>query len=253
MLRVDDLVVHYGRLEALHGVTLAVNDGEFVAVLGRNGAGKTTLVNAIAGLLRPSRGKIWHEGEQIGGSRPAVVVRHGIAVVPEGRQLFGKLSVEDNLRLGAFGSTVTGLPGMLRALLPRQADVERRKDEVLDLLPELQELLSRPAGVLSGGQQQMVAVGRALMAKPRILLVDELSLGLAPRVVERLLEHLTRLHRNGLSIVLIEQNIVLALRVSESAYVLESGVIRFGGPSEDLARDGRVLSAYLGVEEEVAQ
>jgi branched-chain amino acid transport system ATP-binding protein len=252
MLQVDDLVVRYGGLEALHGVSLRVADGDFVAVLGRNGAGKTTLVGAVSGLLPVAGGRIIHDGQRIDGARPLRVVRRGIAVVPEGRQLFGRLSVRDNLRLGAYGETSRGLRGFASTLLPRQRRVEDHVTRVLDLLPELAALLDRRAGVLSGGQQQMVAVGRALMADPRVLLVDELSLGLAPLVVERLLEHLTSLNRNGIGIVLIEQNIALALRVSRSAYVLDSGRIRFSGRSVDLAADGSVLSAYLGVSEVAA-
>jgi ABC-type branched-subunit amino acid transport system ATPase component len=251
MLQVEELVVRYGGLEALHQVSLTVADGDFVAVLGRNGAGKSTLVKAIAGVLPVASGRIIHDGDRIDGARPAQVVRHGIAVVPEGRQLFGQLNVRDNLRLGAFGVTSRGLLGMARTLLPRQRLVEARVERVLHLLPELAGLLDRPAGVLSGGEQQMVAVGRALVADPRVLVVDELSLGLAPRVVTRLLAHLATLNQEGISIVLIEQNIALALQASRSAYVLEGGVVRFRGRSADLANDDTVLSAYLGVSEAV--
>lgn len=248
MLNVENVVVRYGALEALHGVSIDVRSGEFVAILGRNGAGKSSLVGAISGMLPLSGGSVHHDGERIDGRGPTHVVRDGIAVVPEGRQLFGTLTVLDNLRLGAYGKMALGLGGFVRSMLPKQPAVEAAVIRVLDLLPELKELLAREAGTLSGGQQQMVAVGRALMADPSVLLVDELSLGLAPIVVRRLLEHLEALNAKGMSIVLIEQNITLALRASRIAYVLEGGVVRFYGPSAELARDGKVLTAYLGVE-----
>ena len=251
MLNVEDVVVRYGSLTALREVSLRIEDGDFVAVLGRNGAGKSTLVNAVAGLLPVSGGRILHDDERIDGARPAMVVRHGISVVPEGRQLFGALSVLDNLRLGAYGRTVRGLRGLARSMLPRQTRVEGRVEEVLSLLPELGELLGRQSGVLSGGQQQMVAIGRALMADPSVLLIDELSLGLAPLVVQRLLEHLVELNEKGIGIVLIEQNIALALRVSRRAYVLENGNVRASGPSDELADDAEILAAYLGVSDVV--
>lgn len=252
MLEVRDVIVRYGALQALHGVDLTVGDGEFVAVLGRNGAGKTTLVHTIAGLLRPASGTVVQDGRRIDGRTPASVVRSGIGVVPEGRQLFGRLTVADNLRIGAYGTASRGVIGTLRAFLPRQRGVEERLDKVVELLPELSEFLGREAAKLSGGQQQMVAVGRALMADPRVLLVDELSLGLAPLVVERLLEHLRSLNAAGIGIVLIEQSIMLALQASTSAYVLEGGVVRFSGPSHELARNTEVLGAYLGVDEMTA-
>lgn len=252
MLRVTDLVVRYGRLQALHGVSLSVDAGGFVAVLGRNGAGKTTLVHTIAGLLAPAQGTITVDGADITGGSPPSIVRRGIAVVPEGRQLFNDLSVRDNLRLGSFGRTVVGVGGLVRSLLPRQRVVEEKVDQVVELLPEVAEFLNRRAGDLSGGQQQMVTVARALMAEPRLLLVDELSLGLAPLIVERLLDHLAGLNERGIAIVLIEQNVVLALKFARSAYVLESGNIGFEGAAEELRGNDRVLSAVLGVEK-VAQ
>ncbi|WP_344779678.1 ABC transporter ATP-binding protein [Microbacterium kribbense] len=230
-------------------MSIDVPSGAFVAVLGRNGAGKSSLVGAISGILPLSGGTVQIGGRRIDGKGPTHVVRAGVAVVPEGRQLFGELSVLDNLRLGAYGNTSVGVSGFLRSLLPKQPAIEAAVVRVLDLLPELKELLSREAGKLSGGQQQMVAVGRALMADPAVLLVDELSLGLAPIVVHRLLEYLKSLNAGGMSIVLIEQNIASALRASTSAYVLEGGVVRFSGPSSELAHDGKILNAYLGVEE----
>ncbi|MGH3729113.1 MAG: ABC transporter ATP-binding protein [Micromonosporaceae bacterium] len=252
MLKVSNLVVRYGDLQALHGVDLVVPDGGFVAVLGRNGAGKTTLVSTIAGLLKPAGGRIDVDGDRIDGAAPVSIVRRGIAVVPEGRQLFGALSVRDNLSLGSFGLAAKGLRGLVRSLLPRLGEVEDRLAQVVELLPELTELLDRHAGNLSGGQQQMVSVGRALMADPRLLLVDELSLGLAPLVVERLLDHLAELNRRGIAIALVEQNIALALRAATHAYVLEGGSVRFHGSSAELAADQDVLSRYLGLEEAVS-
>lgn len=251
MLSVENVVVRYGALEALHGVSIDVSSGEFVSILGRNGAGKSSLVGAISGMLPLSGGAVRLDGSRLDGNGPTHVVRAGVAVVPEGRQLFGTLSVLDNLRLGAYGRTSLGVRGFLRALLPTQPAIEAAVVRVLDLLPELKELLTQEAGTLSGGQQQMVAVGRALMADPTVLLVDELSLGLAPLVVHRLLEYLQLLNAGGMSIVLIEQNINLALRASASAYVLEGGIVRFNGPSVELAHDGKILSAYLGVDEAV--
>lgn len=252
MLHVDDLVVRYGALEALHGVSLTVDDAEFVAVLGRNGAGKSTLVGAIAGVNRPYRGTITYRGRRIDHRSPGAIVQQGIAVVPEGRQLFGELSVADNLRLGGYRAVARGLVGAARSLLPRHPVIRNRLDKVLELLPELEELLGRQAGKLSGGQQQMVAVGRALMAEPSVLIVDELSLGLAPKVVARLLHHLAALREHGIAIVLIEQNITLALRAAQRAYVMDSGVIRFSGSSSELSDSPRVLATYLGVDEEHA-
>jgi len=252
MLEVNDLVVRYGPLEALHGVSLRVAEGEFVAVLGRNGAGKSTLVRAIAGVTRAHAGTVTYRGARIEHSSPGAIVRSGIAVVPEGRQLFNELSVQDNLRLGAYGAVVRGPAGLFRSLLPGHALVGDRLDRVLELLSELKPLLDRQAGKLSGGQQQMVAVGRALMAEPRVLIVDELSLGLAPLVVTRLLQHLTTLRETGIAIVLIEQSISLALATAERAYVLEGGLIHYSGTSAELSSSPRVLATYLGVEEATA-
>jgi branched-chain amino acid transport system ATP-binding protein len=215
LLRVRDLVVRYGQATALDGVSLEVGAGEMVALVGPNGAGKTTLLNTISGLLRPAGGEC--------------AVRGRVAQVPEGRQLFADMSVEDNLRLGAW--TV------------RDRSVAR----VYELFPPLAAMRRRLAGTLSGGEQQMVAVGRALMAKPELLAVDELSLGLAPRVVDDLAEHLTLLNRDtGMAVLLVEQNARLALDLCPRAYVLESGRIVAGGPSAELGQSAAVRAAYLG-------
>jgi branched-chain amino acid transport system ATP-binding protein len=216
VLEVAGLVVRYGQATALDGIDLRVERGEMVALIGPNGAGKTTLLNAICGLLTPSAGSYRVEGR--------------VAQVPEGRQLFADMSVEDNLRLGAW--TVRS---------------GRDPTPVFTLFPQLVPLRRRLAGTLSGGEQQMVAVGRALMAQPDLLAVDELSLGLAPMVVDDLAEHLVRLNRErGTSVLLVEQNARLALELCQRAYVLEAGRIVLSGPSSDLVRSPAVQAAYLG-------
>jgi branched-chain amino acid transport system ATP-binding protein len=215
MLQVDKLVVRYGHATALDGVSLRVERGEMVALIGPNGAGKSTLLNTVCGLLEPASGTFHLDGR--------------IAQVPEGRQLFADMTVEDNLRLGAW--------------------TRRKRDPswVFRLFPPLRELRTRMAGTLSGGEQQMVAVGRALMAEPDLLAVDELSLGLAPMVVEDLAEHVVRLNRErGMSVLLVEQNARLALEICPRAYVLEAGRIVLQGSSADLVRSPAVRAAYLG-------
>ncbi|HLU71779.1 MAG TPA: ABC transporter ATP-binding protein [Nonomuraea sp.] len=215
MIDVADLVVSYGTATALDHVTLAVGKGEMVALLGPNGAGKSTLANTLAGLLTPVSGTV-----RIGGR---------LALVPEGRQLFPDMSVADNLALGGWRSG------------------QRDPSPVYELLPRLAGLAGRRAGVLSGGEQQMVAVGRALMSRPQVLVVDELSLGLAPNITADLAGHLARLNREqDLAVLLIEQNARLAFELCTRAYVLESGQVRAEGPCAELADDPRVASAYLG-------
>jgi branched-chain amino acid transport system ATP-binding protein len=216
-LDVDGLVVRYGAATALDGVGLTVGDGEMVALIGPNGAGKTTLVRAVSGLIAPAAGTV-----RVGGR---------LAQVPEGREVFGDLSVDDNLRLGGWRNGRRG----------------RDTAHIYDVLPGLRPVRGQRAGRLSGGQQQMVAVGRALMARPAILVVDELSLGLAPVVVDDLASHLTELNRTeGLAVLLIEQNARLALHLCARAYVLEAGRVVAEGVSADLSRDPRVVAAYLG-------
>lgn len=215
MLEVSDLVVRYGQATALDGVSLTVGAGEMVALVGPNGAGKTTLLNTISGLLKPASGSLRLQGR--------------VAQVPEGRQLFANMTVEDNLRLGAWRTK------------------ERNPQRIYDLFPQLVFLRRRPAGTLSGGEQQMVAVGRALMARPDLLAVDELSLGLAPMVADGLAEHLARLNREtGMAVLLVEQNARLALELCPRAYVLEVGRIAAAGLSSELSRSPAVQAAYLG-------
>jgi branched-chain amino acid transport system ATP-binding protein len=215
LLRVSGLVVRRGAAVALDGVGIEVGRGEMVALIGPNGAGKSTLLDAVAGIVKPAAGRIELDGR--------------LALVPEGRQLFAELTVEDNLRVGAW----------------RVRD--RDPEPVYRLFPQLRELRRRLAGTLSGGEQQMVAVGRALMARPDLLAVDELSLGLAPLVVDRLAEHLARLNREqGMAVLLVEQNARLALDLCARAYVLEAGRVALAGPSADLERSPAVRAAYLG-------
>ena len=215
MLEIHDLVVRYGQATALDGVSLEVGEGEMVALIGPNGAGKTTLLNTISGLLSPAGGGFRLDGR--------------IAQVPEGRQLFADMTVEDNLRLGAWKA--------------RDRDTRR----IYDLFPPLLSMRRRLAGTLSGGEQQMVAVGRALMAQPDLLAVDELSLGLAPMIVDSLAAHVRNLNRDaGMAVLLVEQNARLALDLCQRAYLLEAGRIVAGGPSDKLAQSAAVRAAYLG-------
>jgi branched-chain amino acid transport system ATP-binding protein len=228
-----DVHAGYGDITVLRGVTLAVEPEEVVAVLGANGAGKTTLLRAIAGILAPSAGEIRVFGESTHGIAAYRLARRGIGHVPSGRELFPELSVDDNLMLGA-----------LSVSRDRRQALRRR---VLSLFPAVAELLSRPAGRLSGGEQQMVAIGRALMTDPRILLLDEPSTGLAPKVVSALFESLGWLIREeGLAVLLVEQNAKLALTLADRAYVLEQGRCDLSGRAADIAGDPRVIAAYLG-------
>lgn len=216
MIRVEDAVIGYGQAIAVAGVSLRVDSGEMVALVGANGAGKSTLAKTLAGTLKPKSG---------------TVEASGVALVPEGRQLFGSLSVEDNLQLGAWR-------------LSRQ---HRNTDRIFEVLPELVRVRHQQAGTLSGGQQQMVAIGRALMSQPEILIIDELSLGLAPRVVEVIVTYLRQLNReNGLGLLLIEQNAAVALDLCSRAYVMETGRISHEGASEQLKSSPEIARAYLG-------
>ncbi len=233
MLAIENLRSGYGRIEALHGVSLEVAAGEIVALVGANGAGKTTLLRAISGVQPIFGGRILFEGRSIGRLAPHARVALGIAQVPEGRQVFAPLSVEDNLRLGAWTQQASGVEASLAS--------------VFELFPMLAEMRSIPAGALSGGQQQMLAVGRALMAKPKLLLLDEPSMGLAPKLVEQILQAVAELRDNGLTVLLVEQNARAALAVADRGYVVETGRIAASGTSAELLADNRVQAAYLGV------
>ena len=233
MLEVRDLEAAYGDARALSGVSLSVRPGEVVALLGPNGAGKSTLLKSIAGLLRPRAGAIHWEGEDLGRLGAHVVVERGLALVPEGRRLFGGMTVEENLELGAFAG---------RARATRAAAFDR----VYALFPLLRERRRQTVRTLSGGQQQMVAVGRALMSNPRLLMLDEPSLGIAPRLVELIFETLAEINRGGVAILLVEQNVRAALTLAHRGYVLESGRVVGEGSGSALLRDAHVRRAYLG-------
>ena len=236
LLTLSGVNVSYGRLHVLKGVSLHVNAGEVVALLGANGAGKTTTLRAISGLLRPTSGTLSFAGQKIAGQAPDKLVRLGITQVPEGRQVFGPLSVQDNLMLGAY----TRLRSAGKQALAE--DLER----VFELFPPLRESRARRAGSLSGGQQQMLAMGRALMARPRLLLLDEPCLGLAPLVAKQIMQTITRLREEGTTILVVEQNARAALRVADRGYVMETGKLVLEGSSEELRRNKDVRRAYLG-------
>ncbi len=248
LLEVRDLAVRYGSIEALRGVSLTVGAGEFVAIVGPNGAGKSTLVNTISGLLKPARGAILFDGERIGGLAPGRIIQRGIAQVPEGRQVFSDLTVEDNLMLGAFGRFFRSpmlVDGALR-LLTGKASAEADRERVYGLFPRLRDLRHRTAGTLSGGEQQMLALGRALMSAARLLLIDELSLGLAPLVVQDIAAHLRSLNASGLTVLLVEQNVRLAFSLAARVYVLENGRVRAEGTPDALRQQPEIERVYLG-------
>jgi branched-chain amino acid transport system ATP-binding protein len=248
LLEVEDLVVRYGQAVAVDGVSFRVDAHERVALIGPNGAGKSSLLNAVCGVVRPASGRVRINGDEVTGSTPAVVVRHGISQVPEGRHVFSSLPVEANLQLGAYGRffRLEIVSSTLR-YIRHKPEVRERLERVYTLLPQLRELRERPAGQTSGGQQQMVAIGRALMAEPRLLAIDELSLGLAPLVVEQLVEFLVRLNtEEGVAILLVDQNARLAFGLCERAYVLETGRVAVEGPTAELQTRPEVRRAYLG-------
>jgi len=233
VLSVKNLRSGYGRIEALHGVSLDVAAGEIVTLVGANGAGKTTLLRAISGVQPILSGRIYFDGRSIEHAQPHARVALGIAQVPEGRQLFAPLSVEDNLKLGAWTR---------RAIEPGTG-----LDRVYDLFPMLAELRHTLAGALSGGQQQVLAIGRALTANPRLLLLDEPSMGLAPILVDQILNVILDLKREGLTVLLVEQNAMAALGIADRGYVLETGTISASGVAADIKNDSRIRHAYLGI------
>ena len=232
MLQIDGLHSGYGRIEVLHGVTLNVARGEIVTLIGANGAGKTTLMQAVAG-VQPSAGTIRFEGKDIARVPAHLRVGRGISLVPEGRQLFAPLSARDNLRLGTWSRS--------------GAEIGKGFERVCALFPMLAEMMDISAGALSGGQQQMLAIGRALIAEPRLLLLDEPSMGLAPKVVDQVLDAIRALKASGLTILLVEQNARAALAIADRAYVLETGRIALSGSASEIRNDPRVREAYLGV------
>jgi branched-chain amino acid transport system ATP-binding protein len=233
MLEVRGLHAGYGALGILRGIDMQVEAGEIVAVLGANGVGKTTLNNALTGLVRPTQGSIAWLGEQIAGAPPERIVAAGLVQVPEGRKIFPNLSVRENLELGSYR----------RGKANRARNLER----VLDGLPRLRERIGQLAGTLSGGEQQMLATGRGLMAEPRLLILDEPSLGLSPLMVEDMFAMIQRISGEGVTVLLVEQNVVQSLDIAHRAYVLENGAFVLSGPARELAADPRLKQAYLGL------
>ena len=233
MLEVDGIDVHYGPVQALRDVTLRVEPSQMVALIGANGAGKTTTLRTISGLLAPSAGEIRFEGEPISGLPPWEVVARGVAHLPEGRELFADMSVLDNLRLGHWARR-------------GERGFKSRVGEVMDHFPILRERSGQAAGTLSGGEQQMLGVARALMSRPRLLIVDELSLGLAPKIVEQLFSILRQVNAEGTSVLLVEQFVHMALGNTHRAYALVKGSVAMEGPSSELLADPKLLAAYLG-------
>jgi branched-chain amino acid transport system ATP-binding protein len=240
LLKVTDLHAGYGRAEVLHGINLEAAQGSVVTVIGPNGAGKSTLLNTLMGIL-PSQGGITFDGQSIASMTLEERVMQGIALVPEKRELFGTMQVEDNLLLGGFRQMRLG-----------NAQWRDRMTDVFDLFPRLKERRTQLAGTLSGGERQMLAVGRALMARPSLLMLDEPSLGLAPLVVREIFNIITELRQTGVTIVLVEQNARAALAVADYGYVLEMGELSAQGPAADLAEDPRVIATYLGSAKKVA-
>jgi branched-chain amino acid transport system ATP-binding protein len=233
MLAIDNLASRYGRIEVLHGISLKVQQGEIVTLVGSNGAGKTTLMRAISGVQPLAAGTIRFDGTVIDRLRPHKRVARGIAQVPEGRQVFAPLSVEENLQLGTVAR--------------RDNEMHSDLDEIYAMFPVLAERRSALAGTLSGGQQQMLAIGRALMARPKLLLLDEPSMGLAPVLVEQIFAIIGALKARGLTVLLVEQNANVALAIADRGYVIETGRIVMSGPGKELLNDQRIRGAYLGV------
>ncbi|MBM4108288.1 MAG: ABC transporter ATP-binding protein [Phycisphaerae bacterium] len=233
MLDVSNLKVSYGAVQALHGVSLRVEKGQIVTLIGSNGAGKTTTLRAISGLLKCSADRVAFEGRELRGMPPHEIVRLGVAQAPEGRGIFANLSVNENLEMGAF----------IRNDVDR---VRQDKKEVFELFPRLKERLAQNAGTLSGGEQQMLAIARALLTRPRLLLLDEPSLGLAPQIVQTIFKVIREINQAGTTILLVEQNAHMALKVAHRAYVLEVGRVAMEGDAKELAKSDQVRKAYLG-------
>jgi branched-chain amino acid transport system ATP-binding protein len=233
MLKIENLEVAYGNIKAIKGISLEVNQGEIVTLIGSNGAGKSTTLRAISGILKPRSGSITFDGERIDGVEGHEIVAKGICQSPEGRRIFPKMTVDENLDLGAF-------------LRNDKNEIANDRQRVLELFPRLQERIDQKAGTMSGGEQQMLAVGRALMGSPKLLLLDEPSMGLAPVLVEMIFETIEKINKQGTTILLVEQNALAALNVADRAYVLESGSIKMSGKAKDLISNDEVTKAYLG-------
>jgi branched-chain amino acid transport system ATP-binding protein len=233
LLSVRGLTSGFGAGPVLFGIDLDIFEGELVALIGANGAGKSTLLGTLSGLVRATSGTVLFAGRDISNARPEEIVQAGVAHVPQGRRLFSTLTVERNLLLGAY--------------LRRDREVRSDITRVVDYFPALADKLSRDAGTLSGGEQQMVAIGRGLMARPKLLMLDELSLGLAPKIVERLIEVTREINRDGTSLLLVEQDVLVALEAADRGYVLENGQVVLAGPAGELRADPGVRKAYLGI------
>jgi branched-chain amino acid transport system ATP-binding protein len=233
LLEVENLSVYYGSIEALRGVSLRVDEGEVVTLIGANGAGKSTTLRTISGLIEPKRGAIRFAGQAIQGWAPHRIVKSGLVQVPEGREIFANLSVDENLQLAAF-------------LRKDKAAIRADRERALELFPRVRERLRQQAGTLSGGEQQMLAIARALVARPKLLMLDEPSLGLAPQLVRSIFQVIREINREGTTILLVEQNANMALQVANRAYVIEVGQIRMEGPAVELAASDEVRKAYLG-------
>ncbi len=236
LLKVENLSVNYGHIQAARQVSIELGEGEFVGIIGANGAGKSSTLKAVAGVVKPASGTITLAGKAVHGFGPHEMVRHGVALVPEGRFVFADQSIEDNLILGGYTHAERGGLAALRD------DMER----MYDLFPRLKERRTQLAGSLSGGEQQMLVIARGLMSRPKLLMIDEVSLGLAPKVLDLLFPVLQNLNRQGLAILLVEQIATRALGVTSRAYVMENGSVTLGGPSQQLLRDPSVMEAYLG-------
>ncbi|WP_050614159.1 ABC transporter ATP-binding protein [Bacillus testis] len=233
MLKVNDINVYYGNIQALKGISLEVNAGEIVTLIGANGAGKSTLLKTISGLLKPKQGEILYEGQSIAGKPAQHIVKRGISQVPEGRRVFANMFVEENLQLGAY-------------LRKDKEGIKNDAQRVYELFPRLHERKKQLAGTLSGGEQQMLAMGRALMANPKLLLLDEPSMGLAPLLVKQIFNIIEEIKKTGTTILLVEQNANLALSIADRAYVVETGRIVLSGEADELNASEEIKKAYLG-------
>ncbi|MBE3570606.1 MAG: ABC transporter ATP-binding protein [Bacillales bacterium] len=233
MLKIEDIHVYYGNIHALKGVSLDVHQGEIVTLIGANGAGKSTLLKTISGLLKPKSGKMEYENQSILGKPAQAIVKMGISHVPEGRRIFANMSVQENLELGAF-------------LRKDKEEIQKDYEKVFQLFPRLKERWKQQAGTLSGGEQQMLAMGRALMARPKLLLLDEPSMGLAPLLVKTIFRIIQEINETGTTILLVEQNANMALSVADRAYVIETGKVVLSGTPDELNESDQIKHAYLG-------
>jgi branched-chain amino acid transport system ATP-binding protein len=233
ILSVDNINVHYGAIQALRGVSFYLNEGEIVTLIGANGAGKSTSLNTISGLLRPTSGSVTYQDKDISSTPPPEIVKRGLIQVPEGRKIFANMTVWENLEMGAF-------------LNPSKDEKEELIKKVYEHFPRLKERRDQKGGTLSGGEQQMLAIGRGLMAKPKVLLLDEPSMGLSPIMVEQIFDTIREINQLGTSILLVEQNALMALSIADRGYVLDTGRIVLEGPSNDLLHNPVVINAYLG-------